>query len=70
MELLPAAVQGVFTYPMLVYAAVLIVVILFRPKGIFGTYEFSLIHLGRDLKAARAAKAAAKAERKEAKIHG
>lgn len=69
-ELLPAAVQGVFTYPMLVYAAVLIVVILFRPKGIFGTYEFSLIHLGRDLKAARAAKAAAKAERKEAKIHG
>ena len=68
-ELLPAAVQGVFTYPMLVYAAVLIVVILFRPKGIFGTYEFSLIHLGRDLKAARAAKAAAKAERKEANIH-
>ena len=68
-ELLPAAVQGVFTYPMLVYAAVLIVVILFRPKGIFGTYEFSLIHLGRDVKAARAARAAAKAERKEAKIH-
>ena len=68
-ELLPAAVQGIFTYPMLVYAAVLIVVILFRPKGIFGTYEFSLIHLGRDLKTARAARAAAKAERKEANIH-
>ena len=37
---LPASIQGVFEYPMLVYAIVLIVVILFRPKGIFGTYEF------------------------------
>lgn len=68
-ELLPTAVQGIFTYPMLVYAAVLIVVILFRPKGIFGTYEFSLIHLGRDLRAARAARSSAKKERKEANIH-
>ncbi|MDY4488176.1 MAG: branched-chain amino acid ABC transporter permease, partial [Candidatus Limivicinus sp.] len=41
---LPASVQGVFEYPMLVYAIVLIVVILFRPKGIFGTYEFSLMN--------------------------
>ncbi len=67
--LLPAAVQGVFTYPMLVYAIVLIVVIMFRPKGIFGTYEFSLINLGRDLRRAKARKAAEKAERKEAAAH-
>lgn len=67
--LLPAGLQGVFQYPMLVYAVVLIVVILFRPKGIFGAYEFSLRNLGGDLKAARARKTAEKAERKEAKAH-
>lgn len=67
--LLPASLQGVFQYPMLVYAVVLIVVILFRPKGIFGAYEFSLRNLGGDLRAARARKSAEKAERKEAKAH-
>ncbi len=39
---LPGFLQGVFTYPMLVYALVLVVIIIFRPKGIFGSYEFSL----------------------------
>ena len=66
---LPAAVQGVFQYPMLVYSIVLIVVILFRPKGIFGAYEFSLVNLFSDLRALRTRKAAEKAERKEAKAH-
>ena len=54
---------------MLVYAIVLIVVIMFRPKGIFGSYEFSLINLGSDLKAARMRKQAERTERKEAKAH-
>ena len=67
---LPAAVQAVFQYPMLVYAIVLIVVIMFRPRGIFGSYEFSLINLKKDLKAALERRAAAKAERKEAKSNG
>ena len=67
---LPASVQGVFEYPMLVYAIVLIVVILFRPKGIFGTYEFSLMNLRKDLKASLARKSAERAERKRAKSHG
>ena len=67
---LPASVQGVFEYPMLVYAIVLIVVILFRPKGIFGTYEFSLMNLRRDMKASLARKSAERAERKGAKSHG
>ena len=67
---LPASVQGVFEYPMLVYAIVLIVVILFRPKGIFGTYEFSLMNLRKDLKASLARKRAERAERKGAKSHG
>ena len=40
---LPGFIQGVFTYPMLVYAIVLVIIIMFRPKGIFGTYEFSLL---------------------------
>ena len=67
---LPAAVQAVFQYPMLVYAIVLIVVIMFRPRGIFGSYEFSLINLKRDLKAALERRAAARAERKEARSNG
>ena len=67
---LPASVQGIFEYPMLVYAIVLIVVILFRPKGIFGTYEFSRMNLRRDMKASRARKSAERAERKGAKSHG
>ena len=48
---LPGFLQGVFTYPMLVYALVLVVIIIFRPKGIFGTYEFSLTGLGSSLAA-------------------
>ena len=67
--LLPASVQGVFQYPMLVYAIVLIIIIVFRPKGIFGAYEFSLRNLPADLKASRARRAAEKAERKEAGVH-
>ena len=67
--LLPASVQGVFQYPMLVYAILLIIIIVFRPKGIFGAYEFSLRNLPADLKASRARKAAEKAERKEAGVH-
>ncbi len=56
--------SGMFSFPMLVYAIILIIVIMFRPKGIFGTYEFSLINFHRDLKNRRAQKAMQKAERK------
>ena len=69
-EHLPASVRGVFEYPMLVYALVLIIVILFRPKGIFGSYEFSLQNLIPDIRRARERRKAAKAERKEAQAHG
>ncbi len=68
-DALPSAVQGIFAYPMLVYAIVLIIVIMFRPKGIFGSYEFSLIHLKRDFLNHRAKAAAQKAEKKGAKVH-
>ena len=67
---LPASLQAVFQYPMLVYAIVLIVVIVFRPMGIFGSYEFSLVHLRGDIRAALAHRAAARAERKGVKSHG
>ncbi|MCD8097419.1 MAG: branched-chain amino acid ABC transporter permease [Lachnospiraceae bacterium] len=39
---LPAFLQNVFTYPMLVYSIALIIVIVFRPKGIMGSSEFAL----------------------------
>ena len=39
----PDIIKNLFMYPMLVYALVLIIVIIFRPKGVFGRAEFSLI---------------------------
>jgi len=39
---LPLFMRQAFAYPMLVYSIVMVVVIIFRPHGIFGTYEFSL----------------------------
>lgn len=60
---LPAAFQSVFTYPMLVYAIVLVVIIVFRPRGIFGTYEFSLIHFREDIRKWKTERAREKAER-------
>lgn len=62
-RLLPPAVQSIFTYPMLVYAIVLIVIIVFRPRGIFGTYEFSLLHFREDIRNWKARRAQAKAKR-------
>ncbi len=61
---LPAGLQGIFEFPMLVYAVVLIIVIMFRPKGIFGSYEFSIRNIVSDFKRHRAQKSV-KAARKE-----
>ena len=54
---------GVFAYPMLVYAIILIVVIMFRPKGIFGTSEFSLLNFPRDIKRLSAKRALLRADK-------
>ncbi len=73
-DLLPGFLQGVFTYPMLVYSIALIIVIMFRPRGILGTWEFSLCDIPKwpgQIKAYFAARREAKAERgKEAEHHG
>ena len=66
---LPGFIGGIFAYPMLVYAIILIIVIMFRPNGIFGTYEFSPLNLSRDIKKHRAQKALQKAGKKEANIN-
>ena len=70
---LPAFLQNVFTYPMLVYSIVLIIVIMFRPRGIMGTREFALCDIpkwpGR-IKACFTSRTAGKAAQKEAKSHG
>lgn len=63
-------IGGIFAYPMLVYAIILIIVIMFRPKGIFGSYEFSLLNLRRDIRNSRAKRALQKAEKREAKANG
>ncbi|NCB73497.1 MAG: branched-chain amino acid ABC transporter permease [Clostridia bacterium] len=64
---LPGFIGGIFAYPMLVYAIILIIVIMFRPNGIFGTYEFSPLNLSRDIKSHREKKALQKTGKKEAK---
>ncbi len=65
---MPGFVQGIFAYPMLVYAVVLVIIIMFRPKGIFGIYEFSLLRTPGDIVRGfkGSGKKKAKAEGKEA----
>ncbi|MEA5152368.1 MAG: branched-chain amino acid ABC transporter permease [Oscillospiraceae bacterium] len=67
---LPASLSGIFEYPMLVYALILIIVIMFRPMGIFGSYEFSLVNLRADIKKRAEAKKTERAERKGVKGNG
>ena len=52
-KLLPLWLQNIFAFPMLVYAVILIIVIMFRPKGLFGTYELSLRNFFSDMKKQR-----------------
>ena len=68
--LLPPWLQNVFNFPMLVYAIILIIVIMFRPKGIFGTYELSLRNFFSDLRTRRQNRLAVKQEGKEAQSNG
>lgn len=60
---LPGFLQNIFAYPMMVYAAILVVVIVFRPKGIFGKYEFSLVNFKSDIQKAMKKHAEAKADK-------
>lgn len=39
---MPQFLQSIFAFPMLIYALVLTAVIMFKPYGLLGTYEFSL----------------------------
>ncbi len=68
--LLPPWLQNIFNFPMLVYAIILIIVIMFRPKGIFGTYELSLRNFFSDLRTRRQNRLAVKQEGKEAQSNG
>jgi branched-chain amino acid transport system permease protein len=43
--LMPQFIQNLFAFPMLIYAIVLMVFIMFKPYGLMGTYEFSLSRL-------------------------
>lgn len=42
---LPEAMRTFARYRMLAYSIVLVIVMIFRPGGIFGTWEFSLTRL-------------------------
>lgn len=41
-KLMPGILQTLFNYPMLIYALILLIVIIFRPRGMLGTYEISI----------------------------
>ncbi len=69
---LPVFLQNVFTYPMLVYSIALIIVIMFRPRGIMGSREFSLCDIPKWpgwIKSWLTTRKAGKAVEKEAKSH-
>ena len=69
---LPALLQNVFTYPMLVYSIALVIVIMFRPRGIMGSREFALCDIPRwpaKLRAWRAARSEGRSVQKEARHH-
>lgn len=44
-QAMPGFLQSIFAFPMLIYALVLTAVIMFKPYGLMGTYEFSLRRL-------------------------
>lgn len=70
---LPAFLQNVFTYPMLVYSIALIIVIMFRPKGIMGSREFALCDIPKWpgwIRTCLASRTSGKPAKKEAKSHG
>lgn len=68
-KVLPMWLQNIFAFPMLVYAIILIIVIMFRPKGIFGTYELSLRNFFSDMKQQRLRRQRQKLNNKEAMSH-
>ena len=42
---LPLILQGLNEYRLIIYALILIVVMIFKPSGLMGTYDFSLSHV-------------------------
>lgn len=70
---LPTFLQNVFTYPMLVYSVALIIVIMFRPRGIMGSREFSLYEVPKwpsRLRSLRKTRHTETAAEEEGKQHG
>lgn len=70
---LPTFLQNVFTYPMLVYSVALIIVIMFRPRGIMGSREFSLYEVPKwpaRLRSLRKTRHTETTAEKEGKQHG
>ncbi len=56
----PTFLQTIFEYPMLVYALALVLLMIFRPRGMLGTYEFSVVgtveKIANSIKSKKAAK--------------
>jgi len=42
---MPLVLQGLNEYRLIIYALILIIVMIFKPSGLMGTYDFSLSHI-------------------------
>ena len=42
LTILPELLRGIAEYRMVAYSLLLVVMMIFRPKGLLGTYDFSL----------------------------
>lgn len=51
LTILPEALRDLASFRMLIYSIILIIMMIFKPSGLFGRYEFSLVNLKRDLTA-------------------
>lgn len=67
LTLLPELLRTFSEYRMLVYSLALILIMIFKPSGLFGTYEFSLVRFPKDIKMMLASRKTAKGEKKRGK---
>ena len=51
LTVLPELLRGFADYRMVIYSLLLVIVMIFKPSGLFGRYDFSLLGFGKDIRA-------------------
>ncbi|MBC8547054.1 branched-chain amino acid ABC transporter permease [Clostridiaceae bacterium NSJ-31] len=68
LTILPEALRSFSEYRMVIYSLALIIVMIFKPSGLFGNYEFSLTHLLSKLRRPKSNTPAAGGESKQKEV--